>query len=218
MFKRHLDVMEDSLSVLKREAKAFGGDPDWPWSGLVLSFATLGGSSNWDNRIKKRKEEFSWAAVSALDAEARKALFHGLPNPRFRSRVEGYVELAFQRIKAAGGPSAARAEYDRLSSGDEHIAFFLAFDGIGKKYARNIPMDVHDPLVCDSYALDHRLKGILAKLTGREMNYREGEEYLRAIARELGIDGWTFDRVLYGRYKEIMHDLEVIENGALAPA
>lgn len=218
LFRRHCESMKDRLIVQKHEAEEFAADPDWPWSGLVLSFATLGGSANWDSRIKKRRGEFSWASVSSLNNAARGALFHELPNARFRTKVERYIESAFQRIRAKGGPAAVRAEYNALSSSEQRIAYFMLFDGIGEKYGRNIPMDIYDPLVRSSFALDHRLKSILAQLTGKSsMSYRQGEDFLQAVAHDLEIDGWTFDRVLYARYKQIMSDLEALRAGATPP-
>jgi hypothetical protein len=145
--------------------------------------------------------------VLKLNDADRQSLFYGLPNPRFRTKVEDYIEASYQSIKSAGGPTAVHYKYSKLTDADACIAFFKEFQGIGEKYARNMPMDIHDHRVRNHFALDHRLKTILINITGRQLTYQDGEEVLRFIASTLNVDGWTFDRVLYRRYAQIMNDL-----------
>ena len=40
--------MEPHFSDMRRAAQSWGEHPDWPWNGFVLSYATLGGSLNWE--------------------------------------------------------------------------------------------------------------------------------------------------------------------------
>jgi hypothetical protein len=78
---------------------------------------------------------------------------------------------------------------------------------------------IKDPLLGTRVGEPHRLKSILAQLIGKSsISYRHGEDFLQAIAKELKIDGWTFDRVLYARYKQIMADLEALRPSAALPS
>lgn len=194
--------LEASLEALEQERKGcieFGAQPDWPWVGFVQSFATLGGSNNL-NRIQARKSDFEWNNVCALSDDDRKRLFLELPNPRFRDRVASFVEQVFHRFRVAGGPAAIRREYE--AAGDR-VAYLRTFPGIGEKYARNIPMDICDPVVTKRFALDHRLKRLLFQHLQRHFNYQEGEDFLNEVARLLGTDSSSLDRVLYAQEKEI---------------
>ena len=72
-----------------------------------------------------------------------------------------------------------------------------AFEGIGPKYARNVWMDIYDPLFRDSVAIDERIKSITSALGYSFKTYGEHENFYRDIAREVELEPWEVDRLLY---------------------
>jgi hypothetical protein len=177
---------------------------DWPWSALVGSMATMGGSRNYIQRIEPRITDFEWSRVAELPLDERRALFAEV-NPRYGSRVVGYLEAIFDKIAAAGGPENVCRSYDELESAHERVDFLRQFKGVGPKYARNIPLDFRDRLVSHRYiAIDSRLDAIIEAWTDELHGYEEKERFLRNVARVLGVSAWVLDRVLYAEYKRIV--------------
>lgn len=72
------------LASSRKTDVARGRHPAWPWIDLVLSYATLGGSRNWEVNIEPRAQDFGWARINKLSAKDRKKLLLQIPNPRFR--------------------------------------------------------------------------------------------------------------------------------------
>jgi len=201
-------VRRSELELLAEQSLVRADDPDWPWSGFILSFATMGGSDNWINRIEPRKSDYSWQRVCQMSASERAQAAHELANPRRRHIVIPAFEACFQKFQFSGGPSGVRSEYLTYSTARERIAFLRSFQGIGDKYSRNIPMDIYDPLVRNHFAIDHRIKKIFEIINGHVPRYRFAEEWLNQLARDVGINAWYFDRLLYNDYDAILHALE----------
>ncbi len=114
VFRQHHEAMRVQMPVKTAEAEAHGAHRDWPWNGFILSFATLGGSANWEQRVHPRMQELDWAHVEGLTDTERALLFESVPNPRFRVRVAAWIEAAYQRMAAAGGPAVVREAYQRV--------------------------------------------------------------------------------------------------------
>lgn len=181
--------------------------PDWPWSGFIVSFATNGGSKRFEQKIAPRVADFAWERVVRMSPEERRAAAMDLANPRRRHIVVPAFEACFQRLLAAGGPPTIRTEYLSFDSADGRIRYLKSFLGIGDKYARNMAMDVCDPLVVDSFALDSRLRGIAGLVLRPMPGYRATEAWLRDVAGEVGIRPWYLDRLMYRDYNFILAEL-----------
>ena len=83
-----------------------------------------------------------------------------LAKVRMPDKKAGWLADAFEQIATAGGPSRVKKELLTRDGREGKIAFWLEFKGIGKKYSRNIMMDVYHPEFHDSIAIDQRIKKI----------------------------------------------------------
>src|SRR5258708_28670434 len=68
-----------------------------------------------------------------------------LAKVRMPDKKAGWLADAFEQIATAGGPSRVKKELLTRDGREGKIAFWLEFKGIGKKYSRNIMMDVYHP-------------------------------------------------------------------------
>lgn len=73
----------------------------------------------------------------------------------------------------------------------------IQFHGIGKKYGRNVWMDIYDPDFRKTIAIDQRLKKIAQRLGFTGNRYSEAEAFYCAIARDADLEPWELDRLLY---------------------
>lgn len=189
---------KDDIELLAEAARRQGARDDWFWDEMVTSFCTNGGTANLAKKRARYGDALAWEKVCEMSDDQRAALFHDLPNPVRRSTLAPAIEMAFERIREAGGPAAMVAAYRACPTAAARIAFVQGFHQIGPKYARNIPMDVYDELVQDYYALDQRLLRILKALPGVPRTYEAREAYLREICRTAGLpNAWYLDRLLY---------------------
>lgn len=201
--------MEPHFPDMRCAAQSRGEHPDWPWNGFVLSYATLGGSVNWEERVGPQYDElYGWSVLSRLTLDERRKRLKKIPNPRFAERVSEWILSSYERIAREGGPTAARASYLAQTTAKARIAYVRSYPGFGAKYGRNIPMDCYDELVRDHFALDHRLKTLLSVCGFPSVSYRQGENILRSLASVLNIDAWTLDRLLYSRFEVIKTKIE----------
>ncbi len=83
-----------------------------------------------------------------------------LAKVRMADKKAGWLADAFEQIATAGGPSRVKKDLLTRDGREGKIAFWLEFKGIGKKYSRNIMMDVYHPEFHDSIAIDQRIKKI----------------------------------------------------------
>jgi hypothetical protein len=61
---------EDRWFEYKRSAVNWGKHPDWPWNGVLLSAATLGGSTRWTRRVAPQYDDrYSWTALQGTNEE-----------------------------------------------------------------------------------------------------------------------------------------------------
>ena len=218
VYRDVLDCAKSWIDDERSRAEEWGRCPDWPWNGFVLSHATTGGSANWDRIALVYNDSYKWDVLIKVEKGARNRLFASLGNPRFRTRVAGWAESNFQRLNAMGGPAKARGEYDSLDTAKKRIAWVQSFCGFGAKYGRNIPMDAFDRLVTKHFALDHRLRQQLGALGYPETSYARGEELLNALAKQLGTDAWTMDRVAYRCHNCIIAALRPSGSNIIAQA
>ena len=87
------------------------------------------------------------------------------------------------------------------------IAFLKRFDGIGEKYSRNIWMDMYDPDFYDAVAIDDRIKKVSAALGVSFKRYEDHERYYQSLAKEVGLQSWELDRVLYWFLPDVLNSI-----------
>ena len=75
-----------------------------------------------------------------------------------------WLAANFQSIEKAGGIKAVTRHALSLSTREAKYHFMDQFEGIGPKYARNVWMDLYDPLFRDAVAIDERIKSITEAL------------------------------------------------------
>jgi hypothetical protein len=197
-----------ALECSKAAAVEHGGHPDWPWNGIVLSAATLGGSWRWDKRVKPIYDaELSWAVLGGLSMEQRQERFNKVG--RYWPRTSAFLERMYGRLLQEGGPGVTRSKL-AVMTGSETITFWSAFDGVGPKYARNIMMDVYHPNFRRTYfAIDSRIQKLLPVLGYcGPMRYDAMETFLTELAADIGIDGWDLDRLLYQRHDDLISSIK----------
>jgi hypothetical protein len=51
IFRAKVNAMVANLEALRQTSLDWGAHLDWSWNGFVLSYAKLGGFSNWETRI-----------------------------------------------------------------------------------------------------------------------------------------------------------------------
>ena len=128
IFRAELASMESRLAEMRRAAEDWGKHRDWPWNGFVLSYATLGGSANWEKRVGPDYEFiYGWDILSELTAEARVDRLKNIPNPRFSGRVTDWLLASYYRIAREGGPSAVRASYLAQTTAEGRIAYIRSY-------------------------------------------------------------------------------------------
>lgn len=72
--------MEPHFSDMRRAAQSWGEHPDWPWNGFVLSYATLGGSLNWEKRVGPQYDElYGWSVLNRLTLDERRKRLKKFP-------------------------------------------------------------------------------------------------------------------------------------------
>ena len=191
------------LRQLKHDATHFGDHSDWPWIGLVLSAATRGGSWRWEKSVKPRYEsELSWSAISQITAIERRRRLETVG--RFWRKTATWLEQAFAEVESAGGPMALRDKLDLMPASDV-IAYWKSINDVKDKYARNIMMDIYHPKFReDFFAIDSRLESLLPILgyVGKR-DYLSKERFLVELARDVGVDAWDLDRLLYIKHSEL---------------
>lgn len=198
--REHAGALEES----KAAALVHGSHADWPWNGIALSAATLGGSWRWEKRVEPIYDaELSWTALDGLPPEARQERFNKVG--RYWRRTSAFLERMYMRLTQEGGPEVMRLRLAGMTGG-EAITFWSGFDGVGPKYARNIMMDVYHPAFRKScFAIDSRIQKILPLLGySGPRRYDAMEAFLTELAADVGLDGWDLDRLLYQRQDDLI--------------
>ncbi|WP_121823231.1 hypothetical protein [Halostella salina] len=112
----------------------------------------------------------------------------------------------FELIKESyGDPKGVKEAFKQRDGVEAKMEFLKQFDWIGDKYARNIPMDLYLEDFREFIAIDSRIEGILREsgYPFEKRDYDNHEQFLQAIAAELGLEPWELDRTLYNFDDEI---------------
>lgn len=185
------------------------------WLALLRSFGTLGGSAPWEIlRLPKHLDRLAYRSLVAIKPAARAAAIEKVfraAQVRYPEKKARQLASNVEKIRQLGGPERAQATFDALATASEIMDFLQQFDGIAKKYARNIPMDSYDPHFRGMIAIDKRIKSI-SKAIGLppEMEYEDEERYYIALARRVGLEPWELDRLLYGFKDDVLRELSAV--------
>jgi len=194
---------KDALEQMKRTAQAEATRPALLWHMLLQSFATMGNSRGQEGLIRTQEnyDRLRFDRLAQLGpAERAQEIQDVCRRARIRmpDKKAQWIAAAFERIAEMGGSNAADAAYRGKTSRNEKEAFLQAFDGIGPKYARNIPMDTYDEHFRDSIAIDVRLKNVSTALgLTFARPFPEHERFYQDVAQAAGLNGWELDRLLY---------------------
>ena len=162
----------------------------------------MGNSRGWQGLFGNRelREQVAYDSLVSLPATQRiKKIDAVLRQAKVRmpGRKAPWLAANLETIRCRGGLKAIRAEAMALPTREAKLQFMRAFKGIGEKYARNMWMDLYDPLFRDSIAIDERIKRITAALGATFTSYLAEEAFYRDIACEAGLEAWEVDRLLY---------------------
>lgn len=201
---------KDEIEKLKESYQDINR-PDFIWHYLLQSFSTMGRSTGWQGLIGN-KENYNKVTFSNLDslgiAEREKLVTQVCKDAKVRmpSKKAEFILKCFTKITDLGGQEKAKEKLLSLQSRDKKIKFLMQFHGIGKKYARNIMMDVYHEDFRNSIAIDIRIKAITELLGLSFKTYEDEEQFYLSAGQEAGLNGWEVDRLLYN-YRETFEGL-----------
>jgi hypothetical protein len=211
---RHLTPeMKETLRERKEEGLEQKDRPDFVWHSLLQSFATMGNARGWEGLVgnEENYKRVTFEALSGLDrVERLETLDEVLRTSKVRmpGKKAAWLDLNYEMIIEMGGPEEARRQTLAQDGREAKVAFLQRFHGIGDKYARNIWMDVYHPDFRNAIAVDERIKRITEALGYSFKNFAEHERFYQEIAREVGLQGWEVDRLLYNHQGEFLAIIE----------
>jgi hypothetical protein len=189
---------------------------DLVWHLLLQSFATMGNSRGWPGLFETPglAEQVSFSSLRRCPASGRRLRLEMVlrkAKVRMAARKAEWLAVNFQSIEKAGGVRVVTRHALSLGTREAKYRFMDEFKGIGPKYARNVWMDIYDPLFRDAVAIDERIKSITTALGYSFKTYDEHEAFYRQIAQDARLEPWEMDRLLY-RFKD--HFLIAIDGAA----
>ena len=212
MLKKLDPEMKAKLNELKKENSNLKR-PDFIWHYLLQSFATMGNTGGWPGLIgnKQNYNQVTFQALMKLKPPRRALMIERVmrrAKVRWPKRKSEWLRDNLAIVNGMGGLECAKKMAISEPDTKTKIAFMCRFRGIGKKYARNIWMDVYHPDFHNSIAIDQRIKS-LTKILGYEFrSFEEHEQFYLKIAKEAGLQGWELDRLVYNFTKRFMQCLK----------
>ena len=208
--------MKAYLQERKAEGRRLRQREDLVWYLLLQSFATMGNSRGWAGLFETPglAPQVSFASLRRWPASARRLRIEMVlrkAKVRMPAQKAKWLAANFESIEKAGGVKAVTRHALGLSTREAKYRFMDEFEGIGPKYARNVWMDIYDPLFRDAVAIDERIKAITSALDYSFKTYDEHEAFYRQVAQDAKLEPWEMDRLLYG-FKD--HFLSAIEGAA----
>ncbi len=178
------------------------------WRSLLRSFGTLGNSKGWEGlKQPQRLARLAYGALVVLSADERKVVAEEVfreAKVRLPARKAEWLAANVKRVQRAGGIEAVQQTFDSLNDPVAIVAYLRTFEGVGKKYARNIPMDGYHPAFRDKIAVDARIKSVSEALGLIFSGYEDQEDYYVAVARAANLEPWELDRLLYSFKGEVL--------------
>lgn len=199
--KARLDELKAGYKKLKNH--------DFLWHHLLQSFATMGSSARAAGLLKN-EENYNKVTFETLEAIPRKMREKQVRDTCHAAKIRmpnvkaNFILGCFDMVKKLGGPLAARKALLSLPGREAKISFLMSFPGIGKKYSRNIMMDVYHEDFRDSIAVDARITKISKAYGLPFSSYEEQEEFYLSVAKAAKLEGWEVDRILYNFSDELV--------------
>lgn len=196
---------DERIEELKRTAQQRRERPDMLWFELILSMATLQGSSG--STLATEDEYYSqvqYQTLLEMDEDERIDHLEDVlldAGVNMHLRKADFINAQVQRIDSLGGLDSAQQKFEARDGKEAKMDFLREFKGVGDKYARNIGMDIFHPDFQDTIALDSRIRGISDELGVEFDSYEQHEQFYISVAERLGITAWELDRILY-RYTD----------------
>jgi hypothetical protein len=194
--------MKATLRQRKSEGRRLQRRSDLVWHLLLQSFATMGNSRGSTGLFgtPNLAAQVSYASLQRWPPAARRLRIEMVlrkAKVRMPAQKAAWLAANFASIAKAGGINAVTQKALGLATREQKYQFMDAFEGIGPKYARNVWMDIYDPLFRDAVAIDERIKSITSALGYSFKTYDDHENFYRDIAREARLEPWEVDRLLY---------------------
>jgi hypothetical protein len=203
---------DERIEKIKNKAKQRQERPDTLWFELILSMATLRGSSG--STLATEDEYYNqvqYQTLLEMNEEERvdhleEVLLDAGVNMHLRKA--DFINAQVDRIDSLGGLDSAQEDFEARDGKEAKMDFLREFKGIGDKYARNIGMDIFHPDFQDTIALDARIRGISDQLCVEFDSYEQHEQFYISVAERLGITAWELDRILYRYTDEVIAEIK----------
>ena len=195
----------ERIEGLKQNARQRREREDMLWFELILSMATLQGSSG--STLATDGEycsQVEYETLREMDDSERIDHLEGVlldAGVNMHLRKADFINAQLKRIESLGGLDAAQQAFGSQEEKEAEMDFLQKFKCIGDKYARNIGMDIFHPDLRDTVALDARMNSISDKLGVKFGSYGGHEQFYVDVAERLGMTAWELDRLLY-RYTD----------------
>jgi hypothetical protein len=204
-------AMLQALRDLKAKATVRAASPTFVWDSLVQSFATMGNPRGRQGLVENQTNagRVAHARVGRVSPDERLEHLDNVLRDavvRMPAQKARWLVANFDRIVRMGGLTAANNAAFNAPGREAKIAFMCQFDGIGDKYARNIWGDVYHPDFYDAIAVDERIK--VTEVLGRTFSqYADHERFYQGLAREVGLQPWELDRLMYHFNQQILSEI-----------
>lgn len=181
------------------------------WQALLRSLGTHGGSKGWQGLNEPaRLARLSYATLVTLSPEQRTATAEDVfraAKVRWPARKARTLAANVEHVHAQGGLETVQRKYDSLVDRREILDYLKTFEGIGDKYARNIPMDAYHRAFRGAIAIDARIKSVSTELGLTFMSYEDAESFYVRVADAANLEPWELDRLLYNFTDDVLREL-----------
>jgi hypothetical protein len=180
---------------------------DLIWHLLLQSFSTWGGSYGWAGMIQNEENynNLKYEKIKSINENERLTHLERVcrkAKVRMPPKKAKCILECFYQIEKIGGLKKVKQELFAINGRGGKIDYLKNFSGIGKKYARNMMMDIYHEDFRNSIAIDSRIKSISNSWGLEFKNYNEHENFYLEIANSAELNGWELDRLMY-KYTEI---------------
>lgn len=203
------DENKKYLARVKRESKKQGERDDLIWLSLLGSMATMGNVRGYLGLIctKENYDKVTFDAITLTPSKDRLKILNSTlraAKVRMPEKKAKWLVENFEKIVAMGGLSSAKKKLFELKGKEAKIKFWDDFQGISDKYARNIMMDIYHVEFRNSIAVDERIKRITAELGLSFSDYESHEQFYLSVAKDVELEGWELDRLMFRCVDEII--------------
>jgi endonuclease III len=203
----------DKFCELKLHQSDFD-DPNFVWNAIVVSASTMGNASGYErliaNPINRAKMDYEKVMnhLPAAERETYIAKVLKQAGVRFPNMKAAWLEKNLQILANEGGPVKMKEVLEEQSGTTGKVSYLTQFYGIGKKYGRNILMDVYHSDFRNCIAVDARMHSMSKHLELTFATYEAEEQFYLDVAKIAGVDGWELDRLIFHFGKEVRDKLD----------